>query len=264
MMKENLSEELKNGDLLISFLDKAKNIQDINVYKFGSQVVDKEPTPYGDIDLLIIVKDEAQLLYVEDQLVKSFINIVWQNAIILNFERNTYEKYLVTPDGEHVIHLHIFSSKVYTIIRERQHDLLLNTQDKQSSLENTKKYIEHLAIRSYRLLSKIEKGNYQEMIVIFDKLKEELLIPLLSEIYLEKTVTNTKFLDINGLPPHIKYLYIECHPKPTKASCTTAIKSCLGIVKDLVVQGKNKQIVFSEDMVNNLYIKVVSYESNVR
>ncbi len=76
MTKEVFDESIDKTKILSAFLEQARNIKDIKIYKFGSQVMDEEVNAYGDLDLLISVKDEGQISLVEGQLIKYFRNVV--------------------------------------------------------------------------------------------------------------------------------------------------------------------------------------------
>lgn len=243
-----------NKEKLNNFTQLLHSIVGIKVYKFWSGVTENTTaTQYSDIDLLVAVSDESKLESTKHQCVSLFQKAFWSNANVLNFDRNNNEIYLVSPDGECALHLHIYSSKTYTIMTQRKHDLLINTCD---TYQDNKviEAVQHLAIRTYRLMSKIESGRYQELVGVFSELRDTILIPLLGSKYMHMNITSPKFFDQQKLPKEIADLYIKCYPNPTKDSCLEAIRSCFMIIKNIINEDKSTSHMWA--MVDNLNNKI--------
>jgi len=79
-------------------------------------------------------------------------------------------------------------------------------------------------IRVFRLLSKVQKGDFVTLIYILNSIRDEQVVPLLSLTY-GVDIPHAKSIRLDAFPKHVATLFVQTFPNPTRPSCLKALRA---------------------------------------
>lgn len=249
---------IKNKFIKILRRDKRINF----VLLLGSSASDTEDE-YSDIDVCIVMKDDQGL---NEFLLE--LNIMFNNIgkVAAYYNYNPYHYYIIF-DGIHILDLYIISSSLYFNIKNSNNKMILDNRKSFSQKDNINLILEDLfikaSIRSFRLISKINKKDYLTIIYILNSIRDEQLFPLISLIFNYK-ILHSKSIKLDHFDKSVRQLVLKLYPHPTEADCLMALKSIFKLLLVLFSKSNiNKKSNIEKFIMQNQH-KILNYETSRR
>lgn len=216
----------------------------------GSSAEGKE-NRLSDVDICVVMNDDAELNEILSELNDLFPQF---GKMVGYYQYNPYHFYVVfEPNAP--LDIYFISSSLYFTVRSDKNKIIvdhskrdLGKQKKDSSSDfagaiDTKK--EKLSpeqivkdlflrgfIRTFRLLSKIEKEDYTTLAYILNRIREEQIIPLLTSID-GYDIPHAKAIKLDNFNPKLRADFTETYCKPEEKSCIRAVVAASEIMKEL-------------------------------
>ncbi len=219
------------------------------VLGMGSSAEGKE-NDLSDIDVCVVMKDDAELneiLSELDVLFKEFGNYVG------HYQYNPYHFYVIYEPAV-PLDIYFVSSSLYFTVRSDKNKILVNHNHRQvkedtplvgegwNTVKTPEKNSEKTAvlrdlflkawIRTFRLLSKVEKGDYTTLIYILNKIRDDQLLPLLTQVS-GYNIPHVKAIGLDKFGPVERELFAKTYARPDRVSVLEAIQSMAELLKIL-------------------------------
>jgi predicted nucleotidyltransferase len=246
------------ADKLFKLLDKDARVN--FALTIGSTANNTE-NELSDIDVCIVMKDDNGLNGILREL-----NIIFASLgkMVDYYEYSPYHFYVIYENCI-PLDIYIISSSVYFIIKKTDNKTMVDHSKKNIGAETTDSDKEEIInklflkgwIRTFRLLSKVERNDFVTLIYILNQIKEDQIIPLLSLIY-GYNIPHSKAVKLYEIREDLKNLFIKTYAKPTAESTLEAIRSMAELLKimnnDRVNTGEK-----NNKLAENAYSQIMSY-----
>lgn len=246
------------ADKLFKLLDKDERVN--FALTIGSTANGAE-NELSDIDVCIVMKDDNGLNGILRE-----VNIIFASLgkMVDYYEYSPYHFYVIYENCI-PLDIYIISSSVYFIVRKTDNKTMVDHSKKNISADTADSDKEEIInklflkgwVRTFRLLSKVEKNDFVTLIYILNQIKEDQIIPLLSLIY-GYNIPHSKAVKLNEIGEDLRNLFVKTYAKPTAESTLEAIRSMAELLKMM-----NDHRVYHGDKINDLgqnaYSQIMNY-----
>lgn len=225
----SLRREIVNNLIKILETDERVNF----VLSVGSTAEAKE-NELSDVDICVVMKDDKGL----NQILRE-LNILFSRLATLvdYYEYNPYHFYVVYQPTI-PLDIYFVSSSIYFIIKNDNNKRIIDHSNRQLPGKQAERqvmigglFLKGL-IRTFRLLSKIKKGDYVSLVYILNQIREDQLIPLLSTVN-GYQIAHAKAVRLERFDDRTRELFIKTFCPPTEKDALAAVKATAEILNDL-------------------------------
>ncbi len=246
----------------------------------GSSAEGKENN-LSDIDICLVMQDDGELNDILRELPQIFPKL---GNLVGSYSYNPYHFYVVYEPTV-PLDIYFISSSLYFTMKSDKNKIIVdhsnrdtNVQPKQLQPISTegdnrseKESNEIIAdlflkgwIRTFRLLSKIEKEDYPTLAYILNRIREDQIVPLLTSIK-HYNIPHSKAIKLEEFDADIRELFLDTYCRPERESCIKAVASAAKILKILFDQShEDFSLNEMRPFANNTYDEITKYAKEHR
>lgn len=216
----------------------------------GSSAEGKE-NRLSDVDICVVMNDDAELNEILSELNELFPQF---GKMVGYYQYNPYHFYVIfEPNAP--LDIYFISSSLYFTVKSDKNKIIVD-HSKRDLGKVKKDFSPEMAgpigekkeglspeevvkdlflkgfIRTFRLLSKIEKEDYTTLAYILNRIREEQIIPLLTSID-GYDIPHAKAIKLESFSPDLRVDFTETYCKPEEKSCINAVVAAAKIMKEL-------------------------------
>ena len=245
------------------------------VLAMGSSAEGKEGR-FSDIDICVVMRDDAELNEILRELPELFARL---GKLVGFYKYNPYHFYAVYEPST-PLDIYFISPSLYFSVKNDKNKKIVDHSNRSAEPSKEKsdkqatdffevkqktetEIIEDLFlkawIRTFRLLSKVEKGDFVTLIYILNRIRDEQIVPLLTLIK-KYNIPHVKSLKLQELQEEDRALITKTFPGPERSPIIDALHNTADLLQQLYDHARathdmNKLDVF----VANIYKQIKEY-----
>lgn len=245
------------------------------VLAMGSSAEGKEGR-YSDIDICVVMRDDVELNEILGELPELFAKL---GKLVGFYKYNPYHFYAVYEPAT-PLDIYFISPSLYFTVRDEKNKRIVDHSNRAAGSpkekltkptvnafkegeKNETAIIKDLFlkawIRTFRLLSKVEKNDFVTLIYILNRIRDEQIIPLLTLIK-KYNIPHVKSLKLQELQEEDRALITKTFPGPERTPIIDALHTTADLLQQLYAHARTSHDMTDLDVfVANVYKQIKEY-----